>query len=85
VAAVPSAFGYVIAFPVALRWLPFGRQRTHALGALLLIYGSPPLLHALLDTNFNQESGKSQKWYAVQPSGGIALSDSGGFDPATGV
>jgi hypothetical protein len=85
VLALVCAFFYAIAVPYALRWLLIGRRRIQSLAAILVVFGSAPLLHAVLDSNFNQTSGEAQKWYVVRPGGDIVLSDSGGFDPATGV
>lgn len=85
VVALPIAFVYVIALPIALRWLLLGRKPLRALIAVMLIYGSTPLLHGLLDANFNQQSGKAQKYYIVKPNGDIATSDSEGFDGDLGI
>nr|WP_294557197.1 hypothetical protein [uncultured Rhodopila sp.] len=84
VAALPFAFINAIAFPIALRWLVLGRKPAPAFLALLFVYGTTPLLHAMMDTNFDQR-GPAQKWYAVQPGGEIILSDTGGVDPTTGA
>jgi hypothetical protein len=52
---------------------------------MMVVFGSAPLLHALLDSNFNQTTGAPQKWYVWRPNGEAILSDSGGFDPTYGV
>lgn len=89
VLALVCAFGYALAFPLALRWLFIGSRsaidRLKAFACIMVVFGSTPLLHALFDSNFKQTSGETQKWYVLSPSGEIILSDSGGFDPVIGV
>jgi hypothetical protein len=79
------AFFYALATPYALRWLIIGRRRVQSFVAVLVVFGSAPLLHAFLDSNFNQATGEAQKWYIWLPGGEILPSDSAGFDPSTGI
>jgi hypothetical protein len=85
VLALVFAFCYAMAAPLALRWLIIGRRRLESFIAILIVFGSTPALHMLLDSNFNQATGAAQKWYVWRPGGDIILSDAGGFDPLTGT
>ena len=87
--AFACAFFYALLAPFAVRWLIVGARRfdarLKAFLSIMIVFGSAPVLHALLDSNFNQASGQAQKWYVWQPNGEVVLSDSGGFDPNYGV
>lgn len=92
--AISSFLATVLSPLYAIAWIPlfylsYGLFQRHfdlkrvslALGAYLLIYGTPPLAEAFLgqDICFNQATGAPQKWYVVH-EGKIILFDSGGYD-----
>jgi hypothetical protein len=85
VLSLVSAFFYAIAVPYTLRWLTTGKKSVQAFIALLIVFGSTPLLHVFLDANFDQTTGVGQKFYVWHPGGELVLSDKGGIDPDTGV
>jgi len=85
VLAVVAAFLYASASPlVVLRWFASGRRTWRAFFAVFLFFATTPLLHWLFDSNFNQRTQESQKWYVWLGRCDIKLSDSPGFDPITG-
>ena len=85
VLALICAFFDVIATPFALWWLVTGRRPIRGFIAILIVFGTTPLLHAMLNSNFNQTTGEAQKWYVWRAGGAIILSDNGGFDPVSGT
>lgn len=85
VGAVAISILYVSVFSYALRWLIFGNRHPLYVGSALFIFGLSPLLHATLDSSFDQKTGACQKFYAIDATGRIETSSSGGFDPNTGA
>jgi hypothetical protein len=83
--SIPVSILQVSMQTAALGWLLIGRMRPFSIAAVLVVFGTTPLLHALLDTNFNQTTGAVQKYYVRRAGGEILLSDTGGVDPETGI
>jgi hypothetical protein len=96
-----SAFIAVVgSFIYGLAWVPLSMwtyrvlvwrfnatQLAVAFVCWVFVYGHVPFLHAVLgtDTCFNQRTGDPTKWYVQDSDGRLVLSDSPGFDSATGV
>jgi hypothetical protein len=92
-----SFIGVVGSFFFAFAWVPLSlwswrllawrfsfRQAAISLVCWVVIYGTVPLVHALLgsDVCFNQRNGEPLKWYVEELSGKIMLFDSDGYDTA---
>jgi hypothetical protein len=92
-----SFIGVVGSFFFAFAWVPLSlwawrllawrfsfRQAAISLVCWVVIYGTVPLVHALLgsDVCFNQRTGEPLKWYVEDLSGKIILFDSVGYDTA---
>lgn len=83
--SVPVAMLNVSLQTASLGWLLIGRIRPLSVAAVIVVFGTTPMLHAVFDTNFNQTTGEAQKYYVRRASGEFVLSDTGGVDPETGV
>src|SRR3954469_5109217 len=67
--AVPLSFVQAALMPAALSWFLWGGNKGLSFVAIMIVFGTAPLLHAMLDTNFNQRTGAAQKYF-VRGAGG---------------
>ncbi len=97
--ALACGFIYAAALPLTLRWFIFGswwigrrwgrRKWFYAFLFSLIAFGTTPVLHVVFESGpgckFNQSTGEPLTYYAIRPGGDIALSDSPGVDPPSGI
>ncbi len=88
VGAVVLGIAFALTLPIAGRWILFGRRRIEAIAAAIFVLATPPLLHALFETNFNQSDQNPQVCYVWHQDGQLVrsetLSGKCGVDPDTG-